>query len=310
MFQSAEEFFTSLGLPAMPESFWKKSMLEKPRDSRNVQCHPSAIDFYNKVDFRIKMCTEITQYNLMIIHHEMGHIHYYMQYKDLPVIFKQEPNPAFGEAAGDVVALFFQTPEHLNKIGLLTKVVPNDTETDINFLMSMALYALPLLPFGYLVDQWRWSVFRGDTKPDKYNKYWWDLRCKLHGLSPPVARNRSDFDPGAKFHIPGSVPYIRYFVGYVIQFQFYRGLCEAAGHSGPLHKCDIYKNKAAGQRFVSMMKLGASKPWPDAMEVMTGQKKMNASSLLEYFQPLMKYLKEKNGADVGWKPECPTPGAS
>ncbi|XP_059145136.1 angiotensin-converting enzyme-like [Physella acuta] len=304
MFLTSEEFFTSLGLLPMVPQFWNKTMMVRPADGRDVMCQGYAQDFFNQQDFRIKMCTQINHEDLMTIHHEMGHVEYYMQYKDQPVIFREGANPGFHEAIGDAMTLSVQTPEHLHQIGLLAKV-PNDTETDINFLMTIALQKIAFLPFGYLIDQWRWSVFRGDTKPDQYNKHWWDLRCRLQGLSSPVERSESDFDPGAKYHVPADVAYIRYFVSFVIQFQFHKAMCDAAGHRGPLHRCDIYNSKAAGTLFSSMMKLGQSKPWPDAMEVMTGQRKMDAGALLEYFRPLHEYLQQENGNDFGWDPQCP-----
>ncbi|XP_041371786.1 uncharacterized protein LOC121385251 [Gigantopelta aegis] len=307
MFWTAEDFFKSLGLDAMPMSFWKDSMLKKPND-RDVVCHASAWDFYNGKDFRIKMCTELTMDDLITIHHEMGHVQYYLQYKHLPHVFRRGGNPGFHEAIGDVMALSVATPGHLHKIGLLEKL-EDDSETDLNYLMLMALDKIAFLPFGYLVDQWRWSVFSGDTPVSRYNTDWWKLRCKYQGISPPIKRTEDDFDPGAKSHIPSNTPYIRYFVSFVIQFQFHKALCQAAGHSGPLHKCDIYNSTRAGKLLGDMLKLGSSSPWPDAMEVITGQRKMDAGALIEYFQPLSDWLKEQNqGRDVGWEEACPEEG--
>ncbi|CAL1532569.1 unnamed protein product [Lymnaea stagnalis] len=309
MFKTAEDFYVSIGFPKMVPDFWNKSMLEKPNDpGREVVCHGSATDFYTGDDFRIKMCTDITQEDLMTIHHEMGHIEYFMAYKDQPVVFRDGANPGFHEAIGDVMTLSVQTPKHLRTIGLLSQE-PTDNETDINFLMMMALQKVAFLPFGYLIDQWRWSVFRGDTKPDDYNDDWWDLRCRYQGISSPVPRTAFDFDPGAKYHVPADVAYIRYFVSFIIQFQFQKAACEAAGHVGPLHKCDIYNNKAAGKLIRDMLRLGRSKPWPDAMEAVTGQRKMDATALLDYFRPLLDFLRQKNGNDFGWDPHCPAAAA-
>ncbi|XP_055997291.1 uncharacterized protein LOC130047084 isoform X2 [Ostrea edulis] len=305
MFRTAEEFFTSLGLKRMPEAFWNKSMIVKP-EGRDVVCHASAWDFYNQKDFRIKMCTDTTMEDLITIHHEMGHIQYYLQYMDQPVAFREGANPGFHEAIGDTMALSVSTPKHLHRIGLLQNLT-NDQETDLNFLMKMALEKIAFLPFGYLIDQWRWSVFSGETTPDKYNQKWWELRCKYQGVSPPVARTEEDFDPGAKYHIPSNTPYIRYFVSFVIQFQFHKTLCEAAGQTGPLHQCDIYQSKAAGEKLRNLLKQGSSKPWPDVMKELTGQSKMDVSAILEYFKPLHNWLKEQNkGEKKGWETNCNT----
>nr|XP_008530916.1 PREDICTED: angiotensin-converting enzyme-like [Equus przewalskii] len=247
MFWVAEEFFTSLGLLPMPPEFWAESMLEKPSDGREVVCHASAWDFYNRKDFRIKQCTRVTLEQLSTVHHEMGHVQYYLQYKDQPVSLRQGANPGFHEAIGDVLALSVSTPTHLYKIGLLDRVT-NDTESDINYLLKMALEKIAFLPFGYLVDQWRWGVFSGRTPPSRYNFDWWYLRTKYQGICPPVLRNETHFDAGAKFHVPNVTPYIRYFVSFILQFQFHQALCKEAGHQGPLHQCDIYQSTQAGAK--------------------------------------------------------------
>ncbi|KAJ8284556.1 hypothetical protein COCON_G00034060 [Conger conger] len=302
MFKASDDFFTSLGLLPMPPEFWSKSMLEKPKDGRNVVCHASAWDFYNRKDFRIKQCTVVTMDDLITVHHEMGHVQYFLQYKDQHISFRDGANPGFHEAIGDVLALSVSTPKHLNSIGLLDKVESNN-ESDINYLISIALDKIAFLPFGYLIDQWRWKVFDGRISESEYNKEWWNLRLKYQGLCPPVARSEKDFDPGAKFHIPANVPYVRYFVSFIIQFQFHQALCNAANHVGPLHTCDIYKSKAAGKLIGDVMKLGFSKPWPEAMAMITGQPHMSALPLMEYFKPLSTWLKEenkKNQEELGW----------
>ncbi|XP_076616131.1 angiotensin-converting enzyme [Chaetodon auriga] len=293
MFRESDDFFTSLGLLPMPDEFWDKSMLEKPTDGRQVVCHASAWDFYNRKDFRIKQCTVVTMDDLITVHHEMGHVQYFLQYKDQPVSFRDGANPGFHEAIGDVLALSVSTPKHLKSIGLLDKVENND-KSDINFLMSMALDKIAFLPFGYLMDQWRWKVFDGRIPPTEYNKEWWNLRLKYQGLCPPVPRMQEDFDPGAKFHIPANVPYVRYFVSFIIQFQFHEALCKAAGQTDSLHTCDIHKSKAAGTLLSNMMKLGFSKPWPEAMAMITGQSKMSAEPLKKYFKPLIEWLDKEN----------------
>ncbi|XP_054851332.1 angiotensin-converting enzyme [Eublepharis macularius] len=302
MFEQSDSFFKSLGLIPMPPEFWSRSMLEKPTDGREVVCHASAWDFYNRKDFRIKQCTVVNMDDLITAHHEMGHVQYFLQYKDQPISFRDGANPGFHEAIGDVMALSVSTPKHLHSIHLLDQV-EDSPESDINYLMSIALDKIAFLPFGYLMDQWRWKVFDGRIKDDEYNQQWWNLRLKYQGLCPPVPRSEEDFDPGAKFHIPANVPYVRYFVSFIIQFQFHQALCEAAGHVGPLHKCDIYQSKEAGTILGNALKLGYSKPWPEAMQLITGQPNMSAEALLTYFQPLTNWLikeNEKNTESLGW----------
>lgn len=305
MYRVAEDFFMSIGMEKMTDAFWQNSMLVKPAD-RDVVCHASAWDFYDENDFRIKQCTSVTEDQLLTVHHEMGHIVYYQNYKHLPRLFRRGANPGFHEGMADIVSLSFQTPEHMKVIGLLDEV-PEDSDSDINFLLKMALDKVAFLPFGYLIDQWRWSVFRGDTNTSNYNQHWWDLRCRFQGISPPVKRTEEDFDAGAKYHIPGNTPYIRYFVSFVVQFQWHEALCQAAGNTRPLHRCDIYNNTNAGNKLREMLRMGSSKPWQDAMEAITGQREMSAKPLVNYFDPLLKWLKEQNKEEnTGWSASCPS----
>ncbi|XP_050539416.1 angiotensin-converting enzyme-like isoform X2 [Daktulosphaira vitifoliae] len=309
MFKLAENFFTSLNLSAMPKSFWTNSVLEKPVD-RQLVCHASAWDFYDSNDFRIKQCTTVTFNDLITAHHEMGHVQYYLQYKDQPFIYREGANEGFHEAIGDTIALSVSTTKHLNKIGLLPKF-SRSPEADINYLYQIGLQKIAFLPFGYLMDLWRWDVFKGKTTEDSYNCDWWKLREKYQGVEPPVTRTEDDFDPGAKYHIIGNVPYIRYFVSFIIQFQFHQALCEKAGEfdpndpkSKPLHECDIYQSTNAGNAFKEMLKMGSSKPWFDAMELLTGQRNMDATPLLNYFNPLYEWLLNENrktGEYLGWE---------
>jgi peptidyl-dipeptidase A len=275
-------------------------MLVKPRD-RDVVCHASAWPMDGETDVRIKQCIEPDEESLTTIHHELGHIYYYLAYKDQPPVFQSGAHDGFHEAIGDTVTLSL-TPEHLKKIGLV-KDVKTDEKALINSQMKLALDKITFLPWGKLVDQWRWKVFSGEVQPADYNKAWWKLREEYQGVAPPLARTEEDFDPGAKYHIPGNTPYTRYFLSFVIQFQFHKALCEAAGFKGPLHECDIYGNKAAGEKFLAMLKEGQSKPWPETFEKLTGTKLMDASAILEYFAPLNDYLKKQNeGHSCGWTP--------
>ncbi|MGQ0835116.1 MAG: M2 family metallopeptidase [Gammaproteobacteria bacterium] len=300
MARSAESFYASIGFPQLPGTFWERSMLVKPRD-REVLCHASAWDMEvsGEDDVRIKMCTKPTEEDLMTIYHELGHVYYYLWYRDLPYLFQDGAHDGFHEAVGDAVNLSV-TPAYLNRIGLVSPVKPSP-EAIINQQMKMAVDKIAFLPFGKLIDEWRWRVFSGEVKPESYNTAWWELRRKYQGVAPPVERTERDFDPGAKYHIPGNTPYTRYFLSFILQFQFHKALCDAAGHKGPLHECSIFDNRQAGRRFGEMLALGQSQPWPDTFEKLTGTRQMDASAIIDYFQPLMGWLKQQNeGKQCGW----------
>ena len=292
-----ENFYKSLGFAPLPETFWRRSLLTKPRD-RDVVCHASAWDIDNQDDLRVKMCIQIRADDFVTIHHELGHNMYQRAYKNQPFLFENGANDGFHEAIGDTIALAI-TPEYLKTIGLLDKVPSADS--DIPLLLRQALDKVAFLPFGLMIDQWRWRVFSGEVAPADYNKAWWDLRLKYQGVAPPVARSEADFDPGAKYHVPANVPYTRYFLARILQFQFYRSLCQASGYTGPLHRCTFYGSKEAGAKFNKMLEMGQSKPWPDELEVLTGGRQMDATAILDYFAPLQKWLDEQNrGQKVGW----------
>jgi peptidyl-dipeptidase A len=291
-------FFSSLGFAPPQQTFWERSLFLKPRD-RDVVCHASAWNIDNKEDVRLKMCIEVRDEDFVTIHHELGHNYYQRAYKDQPPLFQDSANDGFHEAVGDTIALSV-TPEYLKEIGLLAQVPPESADT--GYLLKMALDKVAFLPFGLLIDKWRWQVFSGQITPAQYNKLWWDLKQKYQGVAPPVARSEADFDPGAKYHVASNTPYVRYFLARILQFQFHRALCQAAGYQGPLHRCSIYQNKAAGARLNQMLSMGKSKPWPDALEAISGQRQMDATAILDYFAPLKKWLDEQNqGEKLGWQ---------
>jgi len=297
MVRYGEAFYKSLGFAPLPDTFWERSLFTKPRD-RDVVCHASAWDVDTADDLRVKMCIQIRDVDFVTIHHELGHNFYQRAYKNQPFMFQNGANDGFHEAIGDTIALSV-TPEYLQKIGLLDKVPPADA--DIPLLLRKALEKVAFLPFGLLIDEWRWRVFSGEIRPADYNKAWWEMRLKYQGVAPPVERSEADFDPGAKYHVAGNVPYMRYFLADILQFQFYRALCKEAGYTGPLNRCTFYQSKEAGAKLDKMLEMGQSKPWPDALEALTGQRQMDASAILDYFAPLQKWLDEQNkGVKAGW----------
>ncbi len=298
MVRTGEAFFSSLGFDPLPETFWERSQIVKP-EGREAACHASAWDLDWANDIRIKMCTKVNADDFRVVHHELGHNYYQRAYQNRSVIFQTGANGGFHEAIGDMVALSI-TPEYLKTIGLLDETP--DASKDIGLLMQQALDKVAFLPFGLMMDKWRWQVFSGELTPEAYNDGWWALRTEYQGIMPPTPRSAADFDPGAKYHIPGNVSYSRYFVAAILQFQFHKAACDIAGWEGPLHRCSVYGSEAVGERFKAMLELGAEKPWPDALEAFTGVRDMDGGAIVDYFAPLMAYLQEQNAnRQCGWE---------
>jgi peptidyl-dipeptidase A len=297
--RTGEQFFSSLGFAPLPETFWKRSMITQPRD-REVQCHASAWDVDNIEDLRIKMCTRVNADDFVTVHHELGHNYYQRAYNKQPYLYLDSANDGFHEAIGDMIALSV-TPEYLVQTGLLQKNQLPTPEQDRQLLLKQALDKIAFLPFGLLVDRYRWGIFNGSITPDTYQAKWDEMRLQYQGIRPPVARTEQNFDAGGKYHVPASVPYTRYFLARILQFQFYKAACDQAGWKGPLHRCSFYGNKEVGRRLNEMLAMGASKPWPDALQAFTGTREMSAQPMVEYFRPLLGWLEEQNkGRQCGW----------
>jgi len=298
MTRSAESFYTSLGFEPLPATFWERSMLVRPRD-RDVVCHASAWTIDTKQDVRIKMCMQPNEEELFTIYHELGHLYYDLSYNTLPYLFQGGAHDGFHEAIGDTVNLSV-TPGYLAGIGLARAARPGK-EAVINNQMKMAADKIAFLPFGKVIDEWRWKVFSGEIGPADYNRTWWEMRRQYQGIAPAEPRDESQFDAAAKYHVAANVPYTRYFLSYILQFQFHKALCEAAGFKGPLHECSVAGNKEAGAKLRAMLAAGQSEPWPVTLEKLTGTREMDASAIIEYFQPLIEWLAEQNkGRQCGW----------
>lgn len=300
MVKAGEGFYTSLGFPALPQTFWERSQITRPRD-REVICHASAWDLDNKDDLRIKMCTKVNSEDFTTIHHELGHNFYQRAYNGQPYrLYMEGANDGFHEAIGDTMALSI-TPQYLVQIGLLDPAKVPGAEKDTGLLLRQAMDKVAFLPFGLLIDRYRWQIFSGQVKPADYNKAWTDMRLQYQGIVPPGPRGADAFDAGAKFHVPAVVPYTRYFLARVLQFQFYEAACNISGWKGPLHRCSFYGDKKVGEKLNAMLSMGASKPWPDALEAFTGSREMSGKPMLRYFAPLMSWLqKENKGEKCGW----------
>ncbi|KAH9413078.1 hypothetical protein DERP_006764 [Dermatophagoides pteronyssinus] len=304
MFQMSEKFFNSLGMENMTRQFWEQSIIEKRNDVEMV-CHASAWDMFQMHDFRIKQCTRKTLEDLVTIHHEMGHIQYYMNYENKPAVYREGANPGFHEAIGDLMSLSVITPVHLAKVGLLNRsqIEQNLDDLNLNYQLRMAMDKIAFLPFSFIIDKWRWDVFNDDKLTNHMNRHWWELRLKYQGISPPIKRSEKDFDPGSKYHIPAGVEYVRYFVSHILQFQFYKHLCQNVTKMDKLYQCDFYENKMAGKQLIEMLQKGSSDHWENILKDFIGTSEMSTDAIYEYFAPLNRTLSDfimNNKISVGW----------
>ena len=305
MTERAQDFYTSLQMQKLPDSYWANTQFIKPLD-RDVVCHASAWDMNmggadgTSPDVRTKMCIKPNEEDFTTIYHELGHIYYDLAYNHQPPLFQGGANDGFHEAIGDTIVLAM-TPRYLESIGLVDGQAQSE-QALINAQMRMALAKVAFLPFGLMIDRWRWGVFDGSITPDHYNQAWWELKAKYQGVAPASARGEDFFDAGAKYHVPGNTPYTRYFLSHILQFQFYKSLCEAAGHTGPLYECSFHGNAEAGRKFQTMLAHGASQPWQATLKELTGSEQIDGGAVLEYFAPLQEWLKQQNaGKQCGWE---------
>jgi peptidyl-dipeptidase A len=298
--RQGEAFFSSIGFAPLPATFWERSMITQPRD-REVICHASAWDVDNQNDLRIKMCTRVNADDFVTVHHELGHNYYQRAYNQQPFLYLNSANDGFHEAIGDMIALSV-TPEYLVQIGLLQQNQLPTPEQDRALLLRQALDKIAFLPFGLLVDRYRWGIFSGQIPQGEYQAAWDRMRLQYQGIVPPSPRSERNFDAGAKYHVPASVSYTRYFLARILQFQFYKAACDIAGWRGPLHRCSFYNNREVGRRLNEMLAMGASRPWPDALHAFTGSREISAEPMVEYFRPLLGWLRQQNrGRRCGWQ---------
>ncbi|XP_078741069.1 angiotensin-converting enzyme 2-like [Lampetra fluviatilis] len=305
IFESADRFFQSIGLQPMNDNFWNHSMLVRPDDGRDVVCHPTAWDMGNGQDFRIKMCGKVNMDDFLTAHHEMGHLQYDMEYAPLPWLLRDGANEGFHEAVGEIMSLSAATPAHLGKLGLLPPGFTDDEESDMNFLLKQALTIVATLPFTLSLEQWRWKVFSGDIPRDQWMKTWWQMKREMVGVVEPILHNEEYCDPAVLFHVANDYSFIRYYTRTILQFQFQVALCTAAGHVGPVYKCDIDGSTEAGEKLINMLKLGKSEAWTKALEQVASTTTMDSKPLIDYFEPLYRWLQEDNrrhGQTVGWDP--------
>ncbi|XP_071826024.1 angiotensin-converting enzyme-like [Apostichopus japonicus] len=312
MYLAAQAFFTSLGLEPLNDEFWSDSIFEEPSDGTEMSCTAGVWDFMNAEDFRIKSCIDVNHDDFMLAHYLMGRMNYAFNYKEQPVVYRDGANPAFQAAVGDAISLSVRTPRHLYYMGLLEEVSMDD-ETNLNYLMKLALEKIVLLPYALTLENWRWSVFNSSTTNNEYNQVWWELRKRYQGVVPPVERTEADFDPAAKYHVIADIPFLRYLFGNVLQFQFHQALCELSLQPPPLYECDIFGSRDAGDALIEMMKLGSSRSWQEAMQAITGRQFVDVQPIVDYFEPLQDWLEATNqangdspGWDIDWMPEAPS----
>lgn len=247
--QRIEDFYTSVGLGRMTNTFWNKS---KIGNSVLASCHGTAADMFSRDDFRMIVCGAKSWYDFYVIVHEMGHVEQYMLAKDQLAVFRAG-NSVVQETVGDSIFLAMMTPMHLNRLRLIddAKLYPSDrNDFDLHQLMTIAYMKLPEIPFGFVFEKLRYDLFAERVSIEHSNDYFWELTRKFQHIEPPnvdINRHRL-FDVASRFHLAANVPYARYFFANILQYQqtVYGKLNTNQSLPLPLHKCDLYGSKRAG----------------------------------------------------------------
>ncbi|UYZ63832.1 M2 family metallopeptidase [Hymenobacter weizhouensis] len=293
--QQAERFYQSLGFPALPQSFYEKSSLYPlPKDATyKKNNHASAWHLDLNQDVRSLMSVEGNTEWYETTHHELGHIYYYLTYTNpqVPVLLRQGANRAYHEAMGSLMGLAATQKPFLAGLSLVDANAKTDqTQT----LLKEALNYAVFIPFASgVMSEWENSFYADKLPADQLNARWWQLCKQYQGIVPPTARGENYLDPATKTHINDDpAQYYDYALSYVILFQLHDHIAKKILKQDP-HATNYYGSKEVGQFLADIMRPGSSKDWRTVLKEKTGED-LSARAMVEYFEPLMAYLKQQN----------------
>ena len=302
--KEGEDFFVSIGFDPLPESFYKKSsMLPAPADAEfKKNNHASAWHMDLENDLRCLMSVEPTAEYYETIHHELGHIYYYQAYTnpDVPPLLREGANRGYHEAIGSLLGLAAMQKPFLAAKGL----VDADTKVDeTQNLLKEALSYVVFLPFAAgVMSEFENSLYAENLPKSEYNKKWWELAKKYQGMVPPTERGEEFCDAASKTHINNdAAQYYDYAISYILLFQFHDHIAKNILNQDP-HATNYFGSKEVGTFLYDIMKQGVNCDWNEVLKENLGTG-MSAKPMLDYFAPLMDYLKTQNKGRIHTLPE-------
>ena len=293
--KQGERFYVSLGFPELPKTFWEKSDLyPAPTDAKyKKNNHASAwhMDFDQDVRSLMSVIPNSEWYETS--HHELGHIYYYLSYSnpDVPVLLRGGANRAYHEALGSMMGMAAMQKPFMENLNL----IPKGTKTDeMQTLLKEALNYVVFIPFSTgTMSMFEHDLYANNLPADQFNKRWWELAAQYQGIAPPTTRGEEYCDAATKTHInDDAAQYYDYALSFILLFQVHDHIAKEILHQDP-HATNYYGNKEVGKFIADIMKPGASKDWREVLKEKTGSE-LSAKAMLDYFAPLMDYLKKEN----------------
>jgi peptidyl-dipeptidase A len=302
--RASEDFYVSLGLPRLPQTFWQQSSLYPlPADAQyKKNTHASAWHLDLAADVRSLMSVEPNQYWWETSHHELGHVYYYIAYTtpEVPLVLRRGANRAYHEGIGSMIGLASSQRRFLANRGLISGTQQTD---QMQQLLKEALNYVVFMPWSAgVMTRFEHDLYVNNLPPDRWNARWWELTRQYQGIAPPATRGEQFADALTKTHInddPGQ--YYDYALSFAILFQLHNHIARTILGQDP-RDTDYFGNRNVGQFLHALMAPGASRPWREVLRETTGQE-LDAQAMVEYFAPLYDWLREQNRGRAHTLPE-------
>lgn len=293
--KKGEEFYVSLGFPNLPQSFWNLSSLYpvSPDSGFKKNTHASAwhMDFDKDVRSLMSVIPNTRWWSTSL--HELGHIYYYISYSNpnVPIILREGANRGFHEAIGSMIGLASLQSPFLKEMGLMNQDYKID---NTQALLNEALDYIPFIPWSAgVMTEFEYELYSKNLPEDQFNKMWWELVKKYQGIISPNERGEMYCDAATKTHINDDAgQYYDYAIANVLLFQFHTYIASKILKQDP-YATNYYGSKEVGKWMYDVLSPGATVDWRELLKESTGSE-MSAKALVDYFEPLMKWLKEEN----------------
>lgn len=293
--KQGEKFYVSMGFPELPKSFWDNSSLYPvPKDAgykKNTHASAWHMDLDKSVQTLMSITANASWYET--VHHEYGHIYYYLAYSNpqVPYLLREGANRAYHEALGSMFGLAAMQKPFAAGLGL---VDPNSSMDDMKQLLKDALNYVVFIPWSTgTMSVFENELYSKNLPSDQWNKRWWEIVKQYQGIVPPTERGEDFCDPATKTHInDDAAQYYDYALSYILLFQLHDHISKNILKQD-VHATNYFGNKEIGKFILEIMEPGSSVDWRKLLKDKTGED-LSAKAMLEYFQPLMEWLKKEN----------------